>query len=105
MSALKRFDKIWVGIIVGIVFPFFMFFLYWLFFHHQIDFPRRFVRYLMGGYLLSNVVKICALGNLLIFYGGLTYKLDKFSKGIVFSVLFYVLLIAYITYYHEPELI
>jgi len=105
MNWLKRLDSVWIGILVGIIFPFLMFCLYWLFFHHQIDFPRRFIKYLMGGYLLSNVVKICALGNLLIFYGGLTYKLDKFSKGIVFSVLFYVLLIAYITYYHEPELI
>jgi hypothetical protein len=105
MNNLKKLDNVWIGLLVGLLFPGLMFLLYWLFFHHQISFPYRFVRYLMAGYLLSNVIKICGLGNLLIFYFGLTYKLDKFSKGIVFSVLFYVALIAYVTYYHEPQYI
>jgi hypothetical protein len=100
-----KLDKWWMGLLIGLLFPGLMFILYWLFFHHAISFPRRFVRYLMAGYLLSNVIKICGLGNLLIFYFGLNYKLDKFSKGVIISVVFYVLLIAYVTYYHEPELI
>ena len=105
MNRFERFDNVWIGLLTGILFPVLMFVCYWLFFHHQIDFPRRFIRYLMGGNLLSNVIKMCALGNLLLFYLGLVYKVDKFSKGIVFSVLFYVCLIAYIAYYYEPEYI
>ena len=77
--------------------------MYWLFFHSQLSFPQRFLRYLINGYLLSNVIKMCGLGNLLVFYFGLTYKIDKFSKGIVLSVLLYVGLIAYVTYYLEPR--
>jgi hypothetical protein len=105
MNRIQKLDKVWIGLLMGMLFPFIMFILYWLFFHHQISFPVRFVRYLMGGNLLSNVIKMCALGNLLLFYFGLSYKIDRFSRGIVFSVLFYVALIAYITYYHEPEYI
>jgi hypothetical protein len=105
MNWLKKLDNTWIGLLTGLLFPFIFFFLYWLFFHHQLGFPYRFVKYLMGGHLLSNVIKICALGNLLLFYGGLTYKVDRFSKGVVFSVIIYVALIAYITYYHEPEII
>ncbi len=105
MNFMKRLDNTWIGLLVGILFPVIVFILYWLFFHNQLSFPVRFVKYLMGGHLLSNVIKICALGNLLLFYIGLSYKTDKFSKGIVFSVLVYVALIAYITYYHEPEYI
>jgi hypothetical protein len=105
MNWIKRLDNVWLGLLIGLLFPALMFMLYWLFFHYQISFPRRFVKYLMDGYLLSNVIKICGLGNLLIFYLGLTYKIDKFSKGIIFSVLFYVLLVAYVTYYLEPEYI
>ena len=99
-----RLDKFWIGLVVGLLFPVFMFFLYWLFFHHQIAFPVRFVKYLLNGYLLSNVIKICGLGNLLIFYIGLNKKTDKFSKGIIVSVFFYVAMVAYVTYYYEPEL-
>lgn len=105
MTWIKKLDKIWIGFLTGLVFPAFVFMLYWLFFHHQIGFPTRFVRYLMAGYLLSNVIKMCGLGNLVIFYLGLTYKIDRFTKGIIFSVLVYVALIAYVTYYLEPQVI
>ncbi len=105
MTWITKIDKLWIGLLVGLFFPFFMFTLYWLFFYHQINFPNRFVNYLIKGYMLSGVIKICGLGNLLIFYLSLNYKTDKFSKGVVISVLFYVALIAYVTYYYEPELI
>jgi hypothetical protein len=103
MTWIKKLDNIWIGILTGLLFPALMFFFYWLFFHHSISFPQRFIRYLMLGHLLSNVIKICGLGNLLIFYFGLNNKLDRFSKGIIISVVVYVALIAYITYYYEPE--
>jgi hypothetical protein len=105
MNWIKKLDKWWIGLLTGLLFPCVMFVLYWLFFHHSISFPQRFIRYLMNGYLLSNVIKICGLGNLLVFYLGLNYKIDKFSRGIIYSVIIYVALIAYVTYYHEPEFI
>jgi len=105
MKWLEKIDNFWMGLLIGLLFPGIMFILYWLIFHHQLGFPMRFVHYLMKGYLLSNVIKICGLGNLLLFYFSLNKKLDKFSKGVVVSVVFYVGLVAYVTYYFEPELI
>lgn len=105
MNWIERLDKFWKGLVIGIVFPMIMFSLYWLFFHSQLSFPRGFIRYLQGGYLLSNVIKICGLGNLLLFYFGLNKKIDKFSKGIITSVVIYVALVAYVTYYLESEII
>ena len=103
MNWIQKTDKFWIGLLTGIFFPAFIFTCYWLFAYHQISFPQRFIKYLMNGYLLSNVIKLCGLANLLIFYLGLTYKIDKFNKGVVISVLLYVALVAYICYYHEPE--
>ncbi len=104
MDVLQKLDNFWKGLIIGLLFPAIMFFFYWMFFHGQLSFPRGFVRYLLGGHLLSNVIKICALGNLLMFYFGLTKKIDKFSKGIIVSLLIYVALVAYVNYYLEPDL-
>jgi hypothetical protein len=101
----EKINKFWIGLATGLLFPFVVFTFYWIFFHHQISFPTRFIRYLKAGHMLSNVIKVCGLGNLLIFYFGLSKKIDHFSKGIIVSVLFYVLLVAYVTYYHEPMLI
>jgi len=105
MSWTDKLDSFWKGLLIGMVFPLIFFFFYWMFFHNQLKFPQQFLRYLLGGHLLSSVIKICGLGNLLLFYFGLTKKLDKFSKGIIVSVLFYVGLVAYVTYYLEPELL
>lgn len=96
-------DKFWKGLLIGILFPAFLFLLYWLFFHSQMNFPKGFVRYLMGGQLLSNIIKICGIGNLLLFYLGINKKMDKFAKGIIVSVLLYVALVAYVTYYLESS--
>lgn len=105
MNWLQKLDGFWQGLIIGLLFPFLMFFFYWMFFHHQLNFPRGFYRYLVNGHLLSNVIKVCGLGNLLLFYLGLTKKMDKFSKGIIVSVIAYVGLVAYVTYYMEPDII
>ncbi|MBL7922029.1 MAG: hypothetical protein JNJ40_17065 [Bacteroidia bacterium] len=102
MNWVQRLDKFWIGLVIGLLFPMVMFFLYWLFFHNYLSFPRGFYRYLIGGFLLSNVIKICGIGNLLLFYFGLNRKIDSFSKGIIVSTLAYVALVAYVTYYMEP---
>src|SRR5687767_4988957 len=105
MKWRERFDNFWIGLITGLVFPGVLFFFYWLYFQSQLDFPTRFVQYLLMGNMLSNVIKICGLGNLLLFYLGLTNKMDRFSKGIILSVFLYIGLIAYVTYYLEVAII
>lgn len=100
-----KLDSVWKGFLIGLVFPLIFFFLYWLFFHHQLNFPRGFYRYLVNGHILSGVIKVCGLGDLLIFYFGLTKKLDKFSRGVIFSLIIYVALVAYVSYYLEPDII
>lgn len=105
MSWIQKLDFFWKGLVIGLLFPAFCFFCYWLFLHSQIDFPKGFVKYLMGGQLLSNVVKLCCLGNLLLFYFGLTKKMDGFTKGIITSVVLYVGLVAYISYFLETDFI
>ena len=110
MTWIQKADKWWIGLLAGLLFPCIIYFFYWLFFHHQISFPGRFTRFLLngspnGGHLMSSVMKICGLGNLLIFYLALQGKIDKFNKGLIISVFLYVLMIAYVTYYLEPEYI
>lgn len=100
---MEKLDNFWMGLLIGLFFPAFLFFIYWLFFYNYMSFPRGFYRYLTGGHLLSNVVKLCGLGNLILFYLGLTKKADRFTKGIIVSVLFYVGVVAYVSYYMEPE--
>ena len=105
MNWKERLDNFWMGLIIGVLFPAIVFFFYWMFFQSQLNFPRGFLRYLLKGQMLSNVIKLCGLGNLLLFYLSLNQKMDKFSKGIIVSVVLYVALVAYITFYLEPQIL
>ena len=104
MSWLEKLDNYWKGLAIGILFPVFCFCCYWLFFYSYMDFPVKFVKYLMFGQMMSNTIKICALGNLLIFYLFLNKHLNKGVKGIITSLLIYVALVFYIMYFHEVAL-
>lgn len=94
---LDKIDKIWVGLIVGLVTPFFCFFCYWLFVHSQINFPNGFIRYLRMGEMLQEVAIACIVVNLLIFYLLLNKKAYDISKGIIYSTFGYVGLVLYIS--------
>jgi hypothetical protein len=104
MDGAYKLNNVWKGFLIGMIFPCILFFFYWMIFHHQLSFPRGFLRYLINGNLLSNVIKVCGIGNLILFYFGLTQKIDNFSKGIIASVLVYVGLVAYVSYFMEPEI-
>jgi hypothetical protein len=101
---IAKLNNIWIGLLAGLIFPGIVYVIYWLLFYHQITFPVRFTRFLTAGYMLSNVIKICGLGNLLLFYLCMLRHMDKFGKGIILSLLFYIGLIAYVTYYLEPNI-
>jgi len=101
MSWKEKLDAYWKGLAIGMLFPAFCFFCYWLFMHSYMDFPVRFVKYLMFGQMLSNAIKLCALGNLLIFYLFLNAHMNKATKGVITSVVFYAALVFYVMYFHE----
>ena len=104
MSWTERLDSFWKGLAIGIFFPLLCFFCYWLFMHSYMSFPMRFIKYLMFGQMLSSTIKICALGNLLIFYLFLNKRMNRATKGIIVSVLIYVALVFYVMYFHEESL-
>lgn len=104
MNWMEKLDSSWKGFLIGMLFPLFCFFCYWLFLYSYISFPVKFIKYLMFGQMLSNAIKLCALGNLLIFYFFLNKNMNKGAKGIIVSVVIYAALVFYIMYFHEHEL-
>lgn len=102
--AQRHLDSFWKGLLIGTLFPGLMFFFYWMFFQSQLNFPSGLVRFLVRGHMLSDVIKLCGIANLLLFYFGINQKIDKFSKGVIVSVLLYVALVAYLMFYVEPAI-
>lgn len=94
---LDKIDKLWIGLLVGIIFPAFIFMCYWLFFHSQLGFPMRFIEYLRTGKMLQDVVILCIIANLLVFYLFLNKKAYDISKGMMYTTFAYVGLTLYIS--------
>ena len=97
MSWTEKLDSFWKGLAIGILFPVFCFFCYWLFAHSQINFPNGFIRYLRMGEMLQEVAIACIVVNLLIFYLLLNRKAYDISRGIIYSTFGYVGLVLYIS--------
>lgn len=94
---IDKLDKKWIGTLIGVVFPAFCFFCYWLFLHSQLNFPDGFIRYLKNGDMLQEVSIVCVALNLLLFYLMLNKKAYEFSKGMMYSTFAYVALVLYIS--------
>lgn len=105
MNTLSKLDNFFTGLLAGLITPAIFYALYWLIFHHQMSFPTRFTNYLAKGYLLSSVVQMCGLGDLILFYFSLSKKMNRFSKGIILSMVVYLVLIAYLVYFQETDLV
>jgi hypothetical protein len=94
---LDKIDKIWVGLITGLVIPIICFISYWQFKHSQLSFPMGFIRYLQAGQMFQEVVIACIVVNLIIFYLLLNKKAYDISKGIMYTTFAYVGLVLYIS--------
>jgi len=95
----SRLNKLWVGLILGIMLPIFCFSVYWLFFQRDIHFSEDDIRYLVNKELMINVFKMCCGSNLILFYLGINKRMVNFAKGIIGSVLIYALILAYLTFF------
>ena len=94
---LDKIDKKWIGFLTGIIFPFFCFMCYWLFCHHQLNFPFGFIRYLRAGNMLQEVAIVCVVASLGIFYLSLNKKIFDFGRGLIIATFLYVGLVLYIS--------
>lgn len=94
---LEKIDKLWIGLTVGLIFPAFCFFCYWLFAHSQLGFPNGFIRYLRNGNMLQEVSIVCVVANLLLFYLLLNKKAYNISKGMIYATFVYVGIVLFVS--------
>ena len=102
-NKLHKFDRVWVGISLGIISPLVCFLLAFLLVNNGNSFsifwynftndayPYDFNMNSLNNELKKNILILSLLLNLIIFYiGYFTLKYDKFTKGLVFVTLLLV---------------
>lgn len=96
-----RYNNVWLGLALGLVFPLVCFFIYRMIVHPTLGFPQNLIRYLMIMESLSDIMMLCTVGNLLVFY--IALKRPQMAKGIIYGTLVYVALIFYIKFFIETN--
>jgi hypothetical protein len=95
----EKYNKMWIGLALGLVSPWIIWGIYWLIFQRGIHIPKDNVRYVLNQELMINVFKICCGIDLVWFYLSMNRKLIEFAKGIIWSVMIYALILGYMTFF------
>lgn len=82
----KKFDKIWVGIIAGIVLPLVVMGLFYLSSYSYITVPQ-FLRKMVFGAIILKLLSLCAVINLGAFFLFYRIEHDKAARGIIFATM------------------
>jgi hypothetical protein len=93
----RRADHLYLGLAVGVLMPFFVYFLYYLYNYRFMTISTFIGHQKYNGLLLSNV-RLCLIGNLAPFFLFIYTERMKSARGVLFSMFIWAILIAYLTY-------
>jgi hypothetical protein len=94
MNKTSFFDKIYIGLIAGILLPLIVFYLYFKIRHYN-DVEFSFYLSMLHKYgLLFKIMSLCVLADLPLFYAFIQFKFWQTSKGIVMACFIYALTVA-----------
>lgn len=96
MEGLKvKLDKIWFGLLCGIIGPMILFSAYHLIKYGHMGL-HRFVHYLETEGTFSPRISLCVILNLGLFFTFYWTKMDKAAKGIIGATFLFAFLVVYL---------
>lgn len=97
---MKKFDwdKVWVGLVLGIVAPLIVFTLYY-FINYNYMKISNFISYLRMGNTYTPLVSLCVLANLLPFYIMINKEKYQGTKGVLGATFIWAALIIFLKFF------
>jgi len=91
----SRYDKIWIGMIAALVWPFIVMFGYYLIYYHYMSI-RHFIALINSQNSWVPRMKLCVYTNLIPFYGFLHFNKYYSVRGVILTTLLWAGLIIYL---------
>ena len=88
----KKFDKIWIGIITGIVLPLVVMGIVYLSSYGYLTVPQ-FLRKMVFAAVILKLLSLCAVVNLGAFFSFYHFKHDKAARGVIFATLLLAIIV------------
>ncbi len=92
-----RADHLYLGLAIGILFPFIAYFIYYLYGYRFMSIPVFIGHQKYNGLLLSNI-RLCMIANLVPFFLFIYTERMKSARGILFSMFIWAGILGYLTY-------
>jgi hypothetical protein len=88
MNTKRKTDKVWFGLVLGIVVPFLVMFIFYLSSYAYLTVPE-FLRKMVFATIFFKILSLCAIVNLLTFF--LFYKTanDRAARGVILATLLF----------------
>ena len=98
MSGLfvKRFDKGWIGFVLGLFAPLLSLFVFYLIKYNHLSFPEFYYRILVANEITTAVISLCVITNLLVFFIFIWANRNFSARGVLFATLVYTLYVFYL---------
>ena len=83
----SKFDQMWIGCIAGIIMPIIGFFIFYVYNQSWFHTLHNYFEFIAKSKQYSQMISICAVPNLLAFFGFLQFDLLKSARGVMLSTL------------------
>jgi hypothetical protein len=93
----KRFDNLYLGLAIGMLFPVLAYFVYYLYDFRFMSL-KEFIGHQTYNSLLLDNFKRCLIANLAPFFGFIYTERMKSARGVLFSMFIYGAMLAYFVF-------
>ena len=98
MKPKSKYNNVWLGLALGLIIPFITIIIFSLFKSADNNFIE-FIEFALSISALSNILSLCALPNLAIFYLFLNKELYYSVRGVIFATLILAILVVITRYF------
>lgn len=90
----KKADKLWVGMLTGVVLPLFVLLIFYLSTYAYLTVPD-FLRKMVFQSIMIKLLSLCAIINLGAFFIFFQTKHDRAARGVIFATLLFALFVMF----------
>lgn len=98
MKAKSKYNNLWLGLALGLAIPIITIFIF-SFFKSDVDNFKSYIEFVWSISALSNILSLCAIPNLAIFYLFLNKELYYSVRGVIFATLIWAVLVVITRYF------
>jgi len=86
-NKFRQFDQIWIGLIAGTIMPIIGFFVFYLYNRDWFHNLPNYFEFIIKSKQYAQMISICAVPNLIAFFGFLQFDLLKSGRGVMLATL------------------